>query len=70
MIKYKYNPPCCSRHLDDLYLVPPGLLVVAAQPPEVFVQEVSRGAEGDEEPAQHHRHRPGQVHGLLSGENS
>ena len=63
MIKYKYNPPCCSRHLDDLYLVPP-LLVVAAQPPEVFVQEVSRGAEGDEEPAHHHRDRPGQVHSL------
>ena len=53
---------CCSLysgHLDDLYLVPPCLLVVAAQPLEVLVQEVSGGTERDEEPAQHHRDRPG-----------
>ena len=58
---------CCSlysRHLDDLYLVAPCLLVVAAQPLEVFVQEVSGGPERDQEPAQHHRNGPGQVHRL------
>lgn len=63
--KKKYNSQSSSRHLDYLYLVPPGALVVAAQPLEVLVHEVSGGPEGDQEPAQHHGDRPSQVHRLM-----
>ena len=64
LVKQKYNPQHSSGYLNDLYLVPPRALVVAAEPLEVLVQEVSGRPEGDQEPAQHHCDRPGQVHCL------
>ena len=69
LVKQKYNPQHSSRYLNDLYLVPPRTLVVAAEPLEELVQEVSGGPEGDQEPAQHHRDGPGQVHCLIKKKN-
>ena len=51
-------------HLDCFYPAapPPGSSVESL---EVFVQQVSGGPEGDNEPANHHRDGSRQVHGLV-----